>query len=343
MKRPTIRDVAQRAGVSHQTVSRVLNGNDAVTGATRDRVMATIRDLDYVPSGVARSLSRQRTHTLGVVTTDFAEYAVGQMVAGVAAEAQRHDFLLLISIIDTATTDAGGSTHLRPLIERGVEGLLVLWSSFPPAGDSELAWAASRVPMVTATSRVDLPGIGTVSIDNRRGAFDATAHLIDRGHRAIATIVGPTHSRAARARLDGYLDALRAAGIGSDPALIQQVDEWSPGSGLAAARRLLDAGRPFTAIFAQNDFLASGAITELRRRGCQVPDDISIVGFDDVPVAGFFDPPLTSMRQPMGELGARAVSLVVDLIGRPRTDWPSEPVRHLLPASLVERASVRRA
>jgi len=299
---------------------RVINGDGAVNGDTRARVLATIRDLDYVPSAVARGLSRQRTQTLGLMTTDFAEYVFGQAVGGVAAEAQRQGYLLVINNIDTATIDADGPAQLRSLIERGVEGVIVLWPSFPPEDDHALAWVASRIPMVIATSRLDLPGFGTIGIDNRRGAFDATTHLIDHGHRAIATIAGPAHSWAAQARLLGYLDALRAAGIVSDSALIEQIEDWSPGGGETAAGRHLDVNRPFSAVFAQSDLHAIGAIPELRRRGCHVPGDVSIVGLDDMPIAGFLDPPLTSVRQLMWELGSRAGALVLDVVGRPRSE-----------------------
>ena len=340
MKRPTIREVAARAGVSHQTVSRVINGDRRVVAPTRDRVLAAIRELDYVPNGIARSLSSNRTHTLGIVTTDISGYAVGQFVAGAEAAARRHGYFLLIgSASDRDDADRGA--HLRLMLQRGVEGLILAWPSLPPEADQTLTWAAARVPLVTATSRTDLPGIGTISVDNRGGSFAATGYLLGHGHRTIATIAGPGRWRAAEARLAGYHDALAAAGLDPDPRLIERADDWEPDSGQVAAGRLLASGARFTALFAQSDLLALGALTTLRAAGLRVPADVSVVGFDDVPIARHLDPPLTTMRQPMQELGALAVALVVEGLGRARADWPAEPVRHLLPANLVERASVR--
>ncbi len=340
MKRPTIRDVAARAGVSHQTVSRVLNGDRQVIAPTRERVLAAMHELDYMPNGIARSLSSNRTHTLGIVTGDISGYAVGQLVAGVEAEARRHGYLLLIGSVQTGD-EADRRAHLRLMLQRGVEGLILAWPSLPPEGDEVLAWVAARAPLVTATSRTDLPGIGTISVDNRRGSAEATGHLLAAGHRTIATIAGPARWRAAEARLQGYHDALRAAGLAPDSALIERAEDWEPDSGQSAAARLLTAAAPFTALFAQSDLLALGALTALRAVGRKVPEDVSVVGFDDVPVARHLDPPLTTMRQPMPELGALAVALLVDRLGQRRAEWPAEPVRHLLPASLVERASVR--
>lgn len=341
MKRPTIRDVAARAGVSHQTVSRVLNGDRRVIAPTRDRVLAAVGALDYVPNGIARSLSSNRTQTLGVVASDIAGYAVGQLVAGVEAAARRHGYFVLIGG-SRVGDDADRGAHLRLMLERGVDGLILAWPSLPPDEDGPLAWAAARAPLVTATSRVDLPGIGTISIDNRRGSREATRHLMAAGHAAIATIAGPARWRAAEARLQGYRDALAAAGLPPNPALVERADDWEPDSGQAAAARLLASGARFTALFAQSDLLALGALTALRAAGRRVPEEVSVVGFDDVPVARHLDPPLTTMHQPMQELGALAVDLLIERLARPRADWPSEPVRHLLPARLVERASVRR-
>ena len=340
MKRPTIRDVAARAGVSHQTVSRVLNGDRRVIDPTRDRVLAAISELDYVPNGIARSLSSRRTLSLGIVTTDLSGYAVGQLVAGAEAAARRHGYLLLI-VSGKESDDGERRATLRLLLQRGVEGLILAWPSLPPGSEEVLAWAAGRVPLVTATSRTDLPGIGTISVDNRRGSFEATSHLVAAGHAAIATIAGPARWRAAEARLQGYHDALRAAGLAVAPTLVERADDWEPDSGQAAAARLLASGSRFTALLAQSDLLALGALTALRAAGLRVPADVSVVGFDDVPIARHLDPPLTTMRQPMQELGALAVALLIERLGQPRAEWLARPVRHLLPARLVERASVR--
>lgn len=330
-----------RAGVSHQTVSRVINGDRRVLGATRERVLAAIRELDYEPNAVARSLSLNRTHTLGVVTYNVSDYAFGQTVAGAEAESRRRGYFLVVSSVADATADADEQAYLRLMLQRRVEGLILDWPTLRAENSHLLTMATSRVPLVAVAAHPDVAGIHVVDVDNRRGGFDATSFLISQGHRAIATITGPLAWSSAVARLEGYRDVLRAAGRVETPSLVQSCPDWGPASGQAATAHLLDSDATFTAIFAQSDLLAVGAMTELRARGLRVPEDVSIVGYDDIPVASFLDPPLSTMRQPLSELGARAAAIVVEAIGRRGSDQPAEPERHLLRASLVVRASVR--
>jgi DNA-binding LacI/PurR family transcriptional regulator len=335
MKRPTIRDVAARAGVSHQTVSRVLNDHESVMRPTRERVLAAIRELGYVPNPSARSLSSNRLHTLGVVTSDISDYFFSQAIAGAEAEARRRGLFLIIGSVEE---EAQGDerAYLRLMLERRVEGLIV-------AGPTHLEtdWLldplTQQLPIVAmASSDLVAPEISVVDIDNQRGGRDATLHLVEHGHRAIATITGPLDWRSARERLDGYREALG----GEASELVESCSDWSLDSGREAARRLLDAGRPFTALFAQSDLYALGAITELRSRGLDVPGDVSIVGYDDIPVARYLDPPLTTISQPMREVGALAVRLVVEQLSADG-GGAREAGRHLLRAPLVARESVR--
>ena len=340
MQRLTIRDVAVRAGVSHQTVSRVVNGDDRVSPATRERVLEAIRELDYVPNAIARSLSSNRTHTLGVVTADVSDYAFGQMVAGAEAEARRRGFYLVVGSVADTTDATDELAYLRLLLERRVEGLILAWPTLGPGAGSALAATAARVPLVLVAATTDLPGIQTVDIDNRRGGREAVAHLTEQGHRGVATITGPLDWGAAQARLDGYRDALGEAGISESPSLVQTSPDWGPESGRVAAARLLDGRVPFSALFAQSDLLAVGAIAEFRSRGLRVPEDVSVVGFDDIPVASFLEPPLTTMRQPIRELGELAVRLIIEAIGRRGSEPDERNRRHLLPARLADRGSV---
>jgi DNA-binding LacI/PurR family transcriptional regulator len=339
MKRPTIRDVAALAGVSHQTVSRVLNDQDKVIRPTRDRVLAAIRELGYVPNPSARSLSSNRLHTLGVVTTDISDYAFSQAIAGAEAEARRRGLFLIIGSVEE---DAQGDerAYLRLMLERRVEGLIVAGPTHLES-DWLLHPLAHRLPIVAITSELVVPEVSVVDVDNQRGGRDATLHLVEHGHRTVATITGPLDWRSARERLDGYRDALRTQDLAEEPKLVEHCTDWTVESGREAARRLLDSGRPFTALFAQSDLFALGAISELRSRGLDVPCDVSVVGYDDIPVARYLDPPLTTMSQPMRDVGALAVRLVVDHIaadGEPR----EEQGRHLLRAPLVARGTVAR-
>jgi DNA-binding LacI/PurR family transcriptional regulator len=202
-----------------------------------------------------------------------------------------------------------------------------------------LASLAERLPLVVIAARLHVPGVDTVEVDNRQGGLDATTFLIEQGHRVIATITGPLAWPHARDRLASYRVALRRAGLRADPVLVERCSDWGPESGRAAAARLLQAKPSFTAIFAQSDLLALGAITELRAQGLRVPEDVSVVGFDDIPVASFVDPPLTTIRQPMRQVGARAVTVLLDKIAAVRSHATSRPGRHLLRADLVVRHS----
>ncbi len=338
MKGATIRDVARRARVSHQTVSRVINGHDNVTAETRERVLGAIRELEYVPSAVARSLSSQRTHTLGMVTTDVSDHFFAEAVAGAEAEARKRGYFLIIGSIEEGSED-DERTYLRLMLERRVEGLIVAVPRLRLAKDDLLADAVLRIPTVLVASDIELAGADHVDIDNRRGGLEATAYLVAQKHRLIATITGPLDWPSARARLDGYRDALRDAGISPDRSLVEPCVDWGLDSGRRAAERLLESAPKLTAIFAQSDLLALGAIAALRARGMRVPEDVSVVGFDDIPVSSVFDPPLTTVRQPMREVGQLAARLIGD---RAASTRKMKGTRHTLRAPLVIRGSVAR-
>jgi len=338
VKGATIRDVARRARVSHQTVSRVINGQENVTAETRERVLAAVRELGYVPSAVARSLSSSRTHTLGMVTTDVSDHFFAEAVAGAEAEARKRGYFLIIGSIEEGSED-DERTYLRLMLERRVEGLIVAVPRLRLAEDDVLADAVARIPTVLVASDIDLAGADHVDIDNRRGGHEATAYLVAQKHRLIATITGPLDWPSARARLDGYRDALRDTGIPADRSLVEPCVDWGLDSGRRAADRLLGSVPKLTAIFAQSDLLALGAIAALRARGMRVPQDVSVVGFDDIPVSSVFDPPLTTVRQPMREVGELAARLVGD---RAASSRRAKGARHMLRAPLVIRGSVAR-
>ena len=332
-KRATIRDVAVHAGVSHQTVSRVINGSPNVATGTRERVLATISELGYVPSPMARGLISNRTHSIGIVAEDISDQTFARWVAGAERAARARGFYLMIGSVEPEDDDRG---YLRLMLERRVEGLLL---ARPHAAletrDLERLTEAG-VPIVSmGSSRV--PGI-IVDVDNRQGGYDATRHLLEQGHRAIATVVGPAEWPSSDARHAGYCAALADAGVPYDPALVEQASDWGLESGRAAASRLCDAGAQFTALFAHSDLIALGAIRELRLAGQAVPHDVSVVGFDDLPVAPYMDPPLTTVHQPMEELGALAATLLLDQLA----GEPAAAGNRLLPAELVIRDSVAR-
>jgi LacI family transcriptional regulator, repressor for deo operon, udp, cdd, tsx, nupC, and nupG len=332
-RRATIRDVATRAGVSHQTVSRVINRNPSVAEPTRTRVVAAIRELGYVPSPMARGLISNRTHSLGVVADDISDGFFARVVAGAEAEARRRGYYLMIGSVEPDDDQRG---YLRLLLERRVEGLILARPSVPLSADDLVHARRAGVPIVSVAS-AQLPGLPIVDVDNVQGGYAATAHLVTCGHREIATVVGPREFPSSAARFEGYRRALAEAQVPDDPGLVEHAADWGLESGRAAAARLIERGESFTALFAHSDLIALGAIRQLREAGKRVPEHVSVVGYDDLPVAAYVDPPLTTVHQPMDEVGALAAALVLDQLAGRDTD---SSATHLLPAELVVRGSV---
>src|SRR3954470_23410658 len=229
-RRATIRDVAALASVSHQTVSRVINGQASVAEPTRLRVVAAIDRLGYVPSPMARGLISNRTHTLGMVTADVSDGFFARAVAGAEDEARQRNYYLIVGSVEESPDDAEGAGYLRLMLDRRVEGLILARPIVKlPAEQLEQARQAA-IPLVSVGSG-QLPGFTVVDVDNRQGGLDATTHLLELGHRNVATIVGPREWPSAEARLAGYLEALHAAGIPHDPALVENAPDWGLESG----------------------------------------------------------------------------------------------------------------
>lgn len=329
--RPTIKDVAARAGVSRQTVSRVLNDKGEIRPETRARVLAAIEELGYWPSAVARSMVVGHTCTLGCISPNLTDFTFANIIEGAQAEAHRLGYLMLIG---SAHTEAEVPPLLEEMLRRRVDGLLVVnprvdgrYRHLLPLIDKELA-------VVYLNNTPDGEAVSSVRCDDREGGYQATQRLLGLGHQAIATILGPGYEECAWHRLDGYRQALDEAGLCAPADWIMQGD-WSATSGYHAMQALLAADACPTALFAQNDQMAVGAIRALREAGRGVPEDVSLIGFDDIPLASYFDPPLTTLRQPMQESGQEAVRLLVDTIQNPGRS----PEQVLLQAHLIERSS----
>ncbi len=330
-KRATIKDVAALANVSRQTVSRVLNENDYVADETRARVLAAIKKLNYRLNTVARSMVVGNTCMLGCVLPNLTDYTFAMHVEGAQAEARRRGYFFLAA---SASTKADVESLLEELMDRRVDGLLV----FNPRADHRYRYF---LPLIEKGAAVVYLGntphdepVSWVKCDDYQGGYQATDHLISLGHTTIVTLTGPDNEECTIDRLTGYRQALTDAGLEFEQSLVVTGD-WSATSGYQSTQRLLAENQSFSAIFAQNDRMAVGAIRALREVGIQVPDDVSIVGFDDIPLASYFDPPLTTLRQPMEESGRQAARLLIETIQNP--DRSPEAV--LLHAQLVERAS----
>ncbi len=325
----TIRDVAARAGVSHQTVSRVLNNSTEVTPETRDRVNAAIAELDYRPNANARSLAAGRTYALACLAPNLTDYTFASIIEGIESEARQHGYFVFSS--STPDADSFGLLAAELSSSRRADGLLII----NPYNDARHTRLAPDFPVVLIGSHPAEP-INSVSLDDRQAARAATRYLRSLGHRQIVNITGPQTEDCTRERIAGYQDALEAARIDPNPALILEGD-WTASSGALVIQRLLKSACPFTAVFAQNDRMAIGAIHALRQAGRRVPEDISVIGFDDMPLASYFDPPLTTMRQDTLEIGREAVRLLIRTLENP--GQPAEQKR--LPADLIIRYSTQ--
>jgi DNA-binding LacI/PurR family transcriptional regulator len=328
--RVTIRDVAALAGVSHQTVSRVINGSERVNPETRQRVEAAIAQLDYRPNAIARSMAQGRTGTLACLAPNLTDYTFASIIEGAESEARRQGYFMI-------TASAPDPQTFGVLVEelagsRRIEALLVI----NPYIDNRYTFLPHDIPAVLVGAHPRSEGFGSVMLDERGAGEIATRHLLELGHRQIAHITGPLVEDCTQDRLAGYRAALEAAGLTYDPALIVEGD-WSATSGHQALQSLAEREADFTAVFAQNDRMAVGAIRALHELGLYIPDDISVIGFDDMPLASYFEPPLTTLRQDVFCTGCEAARLLIQALEQP--DLPPQQVS--LPAELVIRHSTR--
>lgn len=312
-KRATLDDVALCAGVSYQTVSRVVNDHPSVAEATRERVLHAIKELDYRPNRAARSLATRRSNTIGIVGFDTRYYGPSQMLVNIESVLKREGYGLAFTSIDDGTVaaverasseisnqDLDGIVMIAPLAGADVESISDLFGDTP-------------FVMIDVT-----PGesVHSVAIDQAHGVHLAVKHLLDLGHRHVCEISGPLRWNDARERHETFRSSLEAAGIEPGPSI---ESDWSAAGGFAAARRLLAKRAPCTALVVGNDQMALGAIRALRDAGLRVPEDVSVVGFDDIPEAAYFDPPLTTVRQDFEALGQQCVEYLTTLIKAPQT------------------------
>ncbi|WKU47965.1 LacI family DNA-binding transcriptional regulator [Streptomyces sp. VNUA116] len=323
-----IKDVAERAGVSVATVSRVLNGRSPVA-ETRERVLAAVAELGYRPNVVARSLRTARTRTLGLVISDLRNPFFTELADAVEQEARRLGYSLIIG-------NAGESTrqqddHIRTLLDRRIDGLLV---SSAGTGSPMLREAAEAgTPLVLLDRTV--PGVSApcVRAEGRAALTELAAHLAALGRRRPAVIVAPAGTPVGDERLELFRAALAAHGIALPPERAGASPDLRPEGGRQVMRRLLDLPEPPDAVLATDNLMALGALDEMRARGLRVPSDVALVAFDDVAWFAHLDPPLTAVAQPTRALGEAAVHALLERIeGR---EAPSV----LLPARLVKRRS----
>lgn len=337
-KKVTIKDVAAAAGVSHQTVSRVMNNRPDVAKETRRRVWQVIEELDYQPSAIARSLSRQRSHTLGVVTAGLKYIGPSRTLNGITEQAEVLGYGLLLKELPSFK-----SNDIKPilnfLVSRQVDG--VIWA-VPEVGENrkhlQQLHKQLSIPIVFLTmgSRDDM---FIVSVDNYLGGRMATEHLLEQGCKQIGHISGPLTWWESRQRKDGWHDAMVGAGLPSAEHHWVEGD-WSSGSGQQAMLKILESFPQMDAVFIGNDQMALGALQIACQENINIPGDIAVVGFDNLPESEYFWPPLTTVRQNLRQLGGAAVTELTRIIDASQLDEEElQPKVEIFRPELVVRKS----
>ena len=324
----SMEDVAQRAGVSAQTVSRVTNGFPGVRSATRERVQEAMAELGYRPNSVARALRLGEYRTLGVVVFDLANVGNSRTVEAIATAAAIEGYAVKLLVVDETATGTLRESVAR-VVDLSVDAVITILERRPASRQASAL--AADAPIVVVGSQAEAePKRPVVDNDQAGGARLATEYLLDHGHETVWHVAGPLSSLAAAERQAVWRRTLRQHGR-RVPALVR--GDWSVDSGFRAGVRL--GGRPdCTAVFAANDQMALGVMRGLARRGRRVPEDVSVVGFDDVLEASLFTPPLTTVHQDFAEVGRQAVAIALDLVrdGSARS-------RTLVPTRLIVRQS----
>lgn len=326
----TIVDVADEAGVSYATVSRVINNKDHVSPEKRERVLRAMAQLGYVANMQARSLAGGESRVVGLLVDYLSSSYMDEIIRGIdeALDAENYDLMLYT----THRRKTKESAYVTKLTRRLADGLLLI---LPRNAAAYLDTLRQRqFPHVLVDYLSDQQNVPSVSTTNFRGAYDAMSFLLSLGHRRIGFITGTMEFGCARDRLDGYRAALKDHGIPVDPQLVCEGDFMQP-QGYQNAQRLLSLPEPPSAIFSSNDMMAFGVMEAARERGLRLPEDLSIVGFDDIPQASYVHPALTTVRQPLEEMGRSAAHLLLKYIAHPN----AEIERIELPTRLIIRES----
>ncbi len=325
----TIRDVAAVAGVSHQTVSRVINNSDAVRPATRQKVEAAIDQLGYQPNEIARSMARGRSGNLACFSPNLTDYTFASIIDGAEREAREHGFFLM----SASASDAATFSELVDQLVAGrrADGMLVI----NPYADGRHRHLPDGFPTVFAGARPREESTNSVALDDVAVGHLATQHLLAAGHRRVGMVTGPPAEDCTQDRSLGYVTSLQEAGLEIETGLIQEGD-WSASSGYRAYEQFAQMENRPSAIFAQNDQMAVGILRAARDAGLTVPDELSVIGVDDIPLAAYFAPPLTTVRQDFADIGRQAVRLLISAL-----EQPSSPPEHLLLAGdmIVRRST----
>lgn len=337
----TLKDVAQLAGVSTKTVSRVVNNQGEISAETRQRVQAAIDQLGYRPNVLARSLIHQRTNTLGVVAWGIDYFGPSRTVVGIEQQAHQLDYSLFLNLVDRP--DEGDTEQvLDTLITHRVDG--ILWA-VPEVGNNR-AWLESvhmeQLPPIVFLSMEPRSGLTIVAVNNFSGAEQATQHLIEQGRRKIGIITGPLAWWEARERYAGWEAAMHRANLPTPPSLMVE-GEWAAVTGEQGLTQLLAQEPDIDALFASSDQIALGALSTAHRLGKKIPQDLAIVGFDNMPESACFWPPLSTVYQQLIDVGRIAVQTLHRMIeaNRLQTTLEEASVTMIKPELIVRASSMQ--
>jgi LacI family transcriptional regulator len=332
----TIRQVAALAGVSTQTVSRVINRRPDVAPDTRRRVQQVIDALSYTPNAIARSLISGRSQTLAVVAYGLEFFGPAHLLSGIVKQAREQNYSLRLNILADPLDNC--DAVLNDVLTRQVDG--VIWA-VPEIGNNR-AWLNDCLPRFTApvvfTSMQPLPGLSVIAVDNRLGARLAVRHLLQQGYRQVGVITGPMDWWETRQRLEGWRDAINEAGLEASDRLIAYGD-WSAASGQSGLQQLLKQSPRLDAVLTGNDQMALGVLQAAEVLGRSVPATLGVVGFDDIPEAPYFIPPLTTVQQRLADMGRKAVEMLSSMLSAENTQEPFSGQVVWLDPELVVRSS----
>ena len=339
--RATIKEVALAAHVSTQTVSRVINERPDVSPETRRRVQDVIKELEYQPSALARSLIRQRSYTLGVVTAGLRHIGPSRTLNGITSAAEEAGYSILLK--ELPRYDAEDVAPIfQALLSRHVDG--IIWA-VPEVGENRI-WSDQqsidlKIPIVYLAMEPK-DNISTVSIDNYLGGRIAMSHLLEQGYRHIGHISGPLDWWEARQRMASWKDALKEAGLETQDTHCAE-GNWSSASAAQAVEKLFEQYPAMDSIFVANDQMALAVIQVACEKGLRIPEDLAVVGFDNIPESAFFTPPLTTIQQDQHAVGKVAVEKTIRMIELGRHGLGSiEPKSVMLaPTLLVRQSSLR--
>jgi len=328
----TIEDIAKLAGVSKATVSYVLNDKPGVSEELRLKIKKIIEDCNYVPNSAARGLAGEKTHFIGLVIPDVSDMFYANIIRGVEKTSNKHNYLL--NLYTTHGEEEKERRVIGLINSSMVDGLIIMAYYIK---DNFVDFLKNEgIPFVFIDYPTKDEDIYTVVVDNETGAFEATEYLISLGHEKIAFLEGHEAAWDSKARFMGFLKALTANSIEFNPLLIEKGDFTREG-GYKATKRLLEKREEFTAIFSSNDQMAIGAVRALKEKGLKVPEDVSIVGFDNIEASSIIDPPLTTVMQPIYEMGKKATEILLRLINGENI----ERKNFLLKTKLIKRSSCK--